>query len=155
MMTRIVSNVQINQPMETVFEFVTTPGNWPQWHPSSLGVEGATDHSLAVGEACVEAFSVAGRHGRARWTVIERAAPGRWVIEGQIEGRQNGGVISYSLKSANGGTHFEREFIYPTPNLFFRLMNALVIRRRVTHESNEALRRLKLVLEQRSRGAEE
>jgi uncharacterized protein YndB with AHSA1/START domain len=71
-MTRILSTAYINQPVEMVFEYVTTPGNWPQWHPSSLGVEGATDHSLVVGETCVEAFKVAGRYGRARWTVIER-----------------------------------------------------------------------------------
>lgn len=161
-MTRIFSSVVIDRPVATVFEFVTTPGNWPQWHPSSLGVIGAIDHSLVVGEQCVETFFVAGRHGRARWTVTERETPFRWVIEGHIEGRQHGGgqhgghadgghangTITYALKPATNGTRFEREFIYPTPNWFFRLMDALVIRRRVRHESEKAVQQLKAVLEQ-------
>jgi hypothetical protein len=37
-------------------------------------VSGAIDHSLKVGEQVTEDFRVAGRRGRARWTVIERAA---------------------------------------------------------------------------------
>lgn len=147
-MTRIFNSVVIDRPVATVFEFVTTPGNWPQWHPSSLGVTGAVDHSLAVGEQCVETFFVAGRHGRARWTVIERETPCRWAIEGRIEGRHTGGAITYTLKPENNGTRFEREFVYPTPNWFFRLMDALVIRRRVRHESEKAVQQLKAVLEQ-------
>ncbi|HYM70852.1 MAG TPA: SRPBCC family protein [bacterium] len=62
-MTRIETTVLIQAPIERVFEFVTTPGHWPLWHPSSLGISGATDHSLAVGERTVEEFLVAGRRG--------------------------------------------------------------------------------------------
>ena len=146
-MTRIYTTTHINQPREQVYEFVTTPGNWPQWHPSSLGVEGDTDHSLAVGESCTEAFHVAGRKGQVVWTVTGREVPRRWVIRGIIVGRNDGGLITYSLTPENGGTRFEREFVYPAPNLVFRLLDWLVIRRRVTAESQEALRRLKQVLE--------
>lgn len=145
-MTRIYTTTQINRPIEQVYEFVTTPGNWPQWHPSSLGVEGDTDHSLTVGESCTEAFHVAGREGQVVWTVTEREVPRRWVIRGIIVGRNDGGVITYTLTSKNGGTYFEREFVYPTPNLLFSLLDKLIIRRRVTAESEEALRQLKQVL---------
>lgn len=146
-MTRIFSATHIDKPIVQVFEYVTTPGNWPQWHPSSLGVSGATDHSLLMGEEVTEAFLVAGRRGHAVWTVTEREAPRRWVIEGQIVGRESGGTVSYTLTSQDGGTLFEREFIYPAQGLLFRLLNTLFVRRRVQRESAKALQRLKAVLE--------
>ncbi len=148
-MTRIYKTIQIDTPIERVFDYVTTPGNWPAWHPSSLGVSGATDHSLKPGEKVTEEFRAAGRRGRVVWTVRERVAPHRWVIDGQVEGG-GGGTITYTLTPHNSGTIFEREFVYSMPNLLLALLDRLVLRRRVEAESAEALRRLKHVLEGRS-----
>jgi uncharacterized protein YndB with AHSA1/START domain len=146
-MTRVYTSIHIHTSAEQVFDFVTTAGNWPQWHPSSLGVSGAVDHSGLPGEKIVEKFLVAGRRGEVVWTVKEREPARRWVIDGVIVGREAGGVITYTLTPRDGGTLFEREFIYPTPNLLFALLDWLFIRRRVKGESHEALRRLKERLE--------
>jgi uncharacterized protein YndB with AHSA1/START domain len=148
-MARIYTAIQIQKPIERVFDYVTTPGNWPQWHPSSLSVAGATDHSGQVGEQVTEQYVVAGNRGKAVWTVRERDVPRRWVIDGAIEGRSSGGTVTYSLTARDGGTFFEREFTYPTPNLLFRLLDALIYRRRVQAESEQALRNLKRKLESR------
>ena len=141
-MTRIRTTIRIDEPAETLFEYVTTPGNWPAWHPSSLGVSGATDHSLEPGEMVTEEYSVAGRRGRVVWTVRERAAPHRWIIDGAVEGG-GGGTITYTLTPDAGGTLFERDFVYAMPNALLALLDRLVLRRRVEAESAEALRRLK------------
>jgi hypothetical protein len=146
-MTRIYTTAHIRQPIERVFDYVTTAGNWPAWHPSSLGVSGAADHSALPGEQVTEEFLVAGRRGRVVWTVRTREAPRRWVIDGLITGRASGGVITYALTSQEAGTFFEREFVYEAPNLLFALLDGLVFRRRVEAESREALRRLKSILE--------
>lgn len=146
-MTRIYTSTHIRRTPEAVFDFVTTAGNWPHWHPSSLGVSGAIDHSGQPGETITEKFLVAGRKGEVVWTVKEHVAPRRWVIEGVIVGRRAGGTITYTLTPRAGGTFFEREFIYPLPNVVFALLDMLVIRRRVEAESNEAMRRLKQTLE--------
>jgi uncharacterized protein YndB with AHSA1/START domain len=148
-MTRIYTTTYIHQPIEQVFDYVTTPGNWPAWHPSSLGVMGATDHSLEPGEQVTEAFYVAWRRGQVVWTVREREALRRWVIEGRIVGSQNGGTITYMLTRQGDGTFFEREFVYALPNPFPALLDRLILRRRIEAESAEALRRLKQVLESR------
>jgi uncharacterized protein YndB with AHSA1/START domain len=145
-MTRIYTTTQINASAERVFEYVTTPGNWPEWHPSSLGVSGATNHSLEPGERVTEEFRVAGRRGRVEWTVREREAPRRWVIDGEVEAG-GGGTIAYTLTPHAGTTTFEREFVYSMPNPLLRLLDRLVLRRRVEAESAEALRRLKEALE--------
>ena len=129
-MTRIRTIVNIDEPVERVFDYVTTPGNWPGWHPSSLGVSGATDHSLESDEEVTEEFLVAGRRGRVVWTVRERVAPRRCVIDGRVEGGGDG-TITYTA----------------TPNSLLALLYRLVLRRRIEAESAEALRRLKAVLE--------
>ncbi len=146
-MTRIYTTIHINTPIDQLFDYVTTSGNWPKWHPSSLGVSGATDRPMQIGEQVSEEFLVAGRRGRVVWTVREREAPRRWRIDGVIAGRSNGGTITYTLTPREGGTFFEREFIYPTPGLLFTLLDRLFIRRQVEAESAEALRRLKQALE--------
>ncbi|MEZ4674165.1 MAG: SRPBCC family protein [Caldilineaceae bacterium] len=146
-MTRISTVVHIERTPTELYDFVTTPGNWPQWHPSSLGVRGAIDHSLAIGEEVTEAFHVAGRRGEVVWTVVECAAPQRWVIDGTIVGRNSGGTVTYTLRPDGAGTLFAREFTYPTPTLYFTLMDRLVVRRRVQQESALAVRQLKGLLE--------
>ena len=110
-MSRIVSRATIARSLSEVFAYVTTPGHWPEWHPSSLGVAGATDPSLNVGEEATELFLVAGRRGRAHWTVREREEPRRWIIVGRVEGGGTGTII-YALTPQEGGTLFEREFTY-------------------------------------------
>ncbi len=144
--TRIVTAITIRQPVAQVYDYVTTPGHWPQWHPSSLAVSGAVDHSLLVGERATEDFLVAGRRGRAVWTVIAREAPARWEIEGEVDGRK-ASVITYTLAQAGAGTRFQRELAYRSPNLLFALLNRLQIRARIEAESSLALERLKQVLE--------
>ena len=146
--TRIANSVDIDRPPASVFDYVSTPGHWPAWHPSSLAVRGTTDHSLQAGERVDEDFVVAGFRGQITWTVAAREAPRRWEIEGTLAGGGTG-RISYTLSPRGAGTRFEREFSYPAPNLLFVAMNRLFVRERIGRESAEALRRLKLALESR------
>lgn len=144
--TRIYTAASIRRPPQAVFDYVTTPGNWPKWHPASLGVSGATDHPLQVGEQATEDFVVAGRRGQALWIVTEREAPRRWRIEATVE-EHRAGSVTYTLTPEAEGTRFERELVYPSRNLLFLLLNRLSIRDKVDAESSEALRRLKERLE--------
>lgn len=144
--TRIYTVVSISKPTSEVFDYVTTPVNWPKWHPSSLHVSGPTDHSLIVGEKVVEEFLVAGRHGYVTWTVVNSDAPRQWVIEGDVEGRK-AAMITYTLTATEQGTLFVRELHYRATPIWLSILNSLILRQRVEAESREALRRLKLILE--------
>lgn len=144
--TRIHTEATIARPPQAVFDFVTTPGHWPAWHPSSLGVSGATDHSLAVGEQVTEHFRVAGRTGVVVWTVTDRRPPSAWVIDGNIDGRK-AGIVAYTLVPEGAGTRFQRDFTYQSPNLLFVMLNRVALRQRIEAESAEAVRRLKETLE--------
>jgi len=145
--TRIVNEVAIARSPQQVFDYVTTPGNWPRWHPSSLAVRGATDHPLAVGESVVEDFIVAGNRGTVTWTVTTREAPVRWSIEGRNVGSKGGGTVTYTLAPEGGGTRFTRVLTYRMPNLLAGILNDFGVRDRVAAESSEAVTRLKAELE--------
>ncbi|BAL24904.1 hypothetical protein AZKH_2598 [Azoarcus sp. KH32C] len=142
----LTNEVTITRPIGEVFEYVTTPGNWPKWHPSSLAVSGAIDHSLNLGEQATEDFLVAGRRGRAVWTVVERDAPRLWKIEG---GGEEGGRawITYTLREEAGATHFTRDMRYRMPNLLTALLDPLLTRKQIAAESDLAVRQLKAALE--------
>ena len=140
--TRIVSTVDIARPPPEVFAYVTTPGNWPKWHPSSLAVSGAVDHPLKIGETVVEDFEVAGRRGRATWRVTAREPDRLWRISATIEGRE-AGTVSYSLAPTPSGTRFVREFDYRMPNLLLAMVNRVSLQQRIEAESAQAVRQLK------------
>ncbi len=144
--TRIHSEVTIHRTPEQVLAYVSTPANWPSWHPSSLAVRGATDHPLQVGEQVTETFRVAGREGTVVWTVAARREPVSWVIEGEIDGRK-AGTVAYTLTPVEGGTRFERDFTYQAPTLLFSLLNWAALRQRVDQESAKAVQQLKARLE--------
>ncbi|HEX5671718.1 MAG TPA: SRPBCC family protein [Acidimicrobiia bacterium] len=146
--TEIITDTLIKRSPSEVFEFVTTPANWPMWHPSSVAVRGpGADHSALVGEEITEDFRVAGRSGTVTWRVIERIEPNSWAIEGVIQGRSNGGVVRYQLAPTGSGTAFTRTFSYPTPGALFTFLDRLFVRRRVKAESADAVRRLRKLLE--------
>jgi uncharacterized protein YndB with AHSA1/START domain len=150
-MTRIVNTATIRRPPADVFDYVTTPGHWPEWHPSSVQVTGAADHPLDVGEQCAEEYVVAGRRGHVLWTVRERIPERRWVIEGRS--REGGhATITYVLAPAGDAatTRYERTLEYAMPSAFLALLDRLLIRRRVARESAEAVRRLAQRLESAS-----
>jgi uncharacterized protein YndB with AHSA1/START domain len=145
-MTTIVTQASIRRPLAEVFDYVTTPAHWLVWHPSSLGLHGATDHSLQVGEEVTEDFRVAGRKGSVTWRVVAREAPTRWAISGTVAAGGKG-MITYTLTHATEGTAFRRQFDYTMPNRFAALLDRLFIRRRIEAESALAVSRLKQALE--------
>ena len=145
-MTTIVTEAVIGRTPDAVFEYVTTPAHWLVWHPSSLGLHGATDHSLTIGEEVTEEFKVAGRRGAVTWKVTAREPPTRWAIAGVVAAGGQG-TITYTLSAVAEGTRFRREFVYAMPNAFAKLLDRLFVRRRIEKESGEAVRRLKQALE--------
>src|SRR5947207_13500064 len=144
---RIVTTTHIRRPPQQVFEFVTTPANWPLWHPSSVKVSGAVDHPLQPGEPVTEEYVVAGHPGTAVWTVRECSAPHHWLLDG-VATNGNRGTITYTLRQHDDGTAFERALsvVWLQTELPEQALEG--IRRQIEAESTEALRRLKVLLEE-------
>lgn len=145
-MTTIITQASIRRPIAEVFDYVTTPAHWRVWHPSSLGLHGATDHSLHIGEEVTEDFRVAGLKGSITWKVVAREAPTCWAIAGTVSAGGTG-AITYTLTQTAEGTLFRRQFDYTMPNRFAALLDRLFVRRRIDAESALAVNRLKQALE--------
>jgi len=143
-MTRVVSTTRIRRDIADVFDFVTTPKNWPEWHPASISVAGSMDHSLMIGEEVTEEFIAAGRRGRTVWRVTAREAPYLWRIESSES--EALATITYRLHTEAGMTVFERDMQYHFgPPMISP--KAMFLRRRMERESREALFRAKQILE--------
>ena len=109
-MTRVISTIRIRRDIADVFDFLTTPKNWPEWHPASISVAGSTDHSLTIGEEVTEEFIAAGRRGRTVWRVTAREPPYLWRIESSES--EASATITYRLHTEAGMTVFERDMQY-------------------------------------------
>src|SRR3712207_8726715 len=110
-MTRIVTMVSITRPIARVFDYVTTPANWPNWHPASRAVSAGADHPLEVGEEVEEEFVAAGRRGSIVWLVSARRAAPPLAIRGPGEG--GSATPTYKVSGEGGGTPFETGLAYP------------------------------------------
>ena len=146
---RFVTTTLIRRPAEEVFAFLTTPAHWPRWHPASVKVTGAVDHPLLPGEQVTEEYVVAGQPGSAVWTVRERSAPHHWVLDGVGE-NGNRATITYTLRPYDSGTAFERVMVLTRAQTELPEEVLEGFRRQVDAESTEALRRLKVLLEEES-----
>jgi hypothetical protein len=144
-MTRIVVAISIHRPIGVVFDYITTPANWPAWHPASRSVSGSVDHSLLIGEQVTEEFVAGGRHGSCVWQVTRREVPYLWTITTSTPKVQ--AEITYQLSAQGETIIFERELTYVTSDLWFWVLDFLLMRRRMNRESRIVLERLKERLE--------
>jgi uncharacterized protein YndB with AHSA1/START domain len=126
--SRVASAVRIHRESADVFAFFTTPKNWPRWHPASISVAGATDHSLAAGEEVTEEFRMGSGKGRVVWRVTESNPPYLWRIEGTPESGDARVTITYSLRMDGQDTLFERDMQYQFNRLWLRVLDLLFIR---------------------------
>ena len=64
--------ISIARAPEDVFDFVTTPANWPKFWPLTIRVEGAIEAPLILGAQCIEHVWVRPWRGRfTPWTASE------------------------------------------------------------------------------------
>src|SRR5258706_8857402 len=143
-MTQIVTHISIERPVEAVFDYVTNAAKWPEWHPSSVGVDSQTSKSLRVGERVREDIKVGWRRDQVVWTVKEYQRPRRWIIEGL--GQQGGSaVLEYQLNANGAATSFTRILNYRMPSKVPAFIDTLLVKHLMKAASRKALARLKHV----------
>ncbi len=151
MMGRIITEIEIARAAPEVFDYVTTPAEWPRWRLASRRVHGKADHPLRLGEQVTEEFVAAGRRASALWTVAERQPPHRWMIL-STPALGLAGMVAYELRDAPGGcTRLRCEATYTLPSPGQALVDWLVVRPRLRREADAAMARLKALLEAASR----
>jgi uncharacterized protein YndB with AHSA1/START domain len=142
-MTRIINQIIIDRPIEAVFDLVTTARFWPQWHPATTGVSGATEQPMALGDVIREEAQIGGHSYAGNWTVVEHVRPMHVVLRGgsgQIE-------ITYTFRDQQGQTELVRQLEYQPENFGRSAPDANALQVLMDRQSAEALHKLKILVE--------
>lgn len=140
-MTTIQLEQFILASTQAVYDYVTRPARWKEWHPASLGAQEHAAESLAAGARFEEDILSAGIKRHLRWTV-EEAEPGvRWAASAVMDDGSTVHLL-YRFEGRNTGMNFTRTLRYHVKPLHLRIVNALFMWRRVQAESRLALSNL-------------
>lgn len=151
-MTRMQHRIEIAREPEATLAYAASPGLWPEWHPSSLRVDGAAG-PLPAGARFEEDIHAGGRAGHLSWTVVEYQPGHLW----RANARGDRGLhlrLSYECQPSVAGTRFVRTLEYRFDGWSMRLANLFLLRRRIERESEESMQRLRRVAEARIAAAE-
>ncbi|NTZ85300.1 SRPBCC family protein [Burkholderia metallica] len=133
--------VDINGDPERVLDYACSATRWPEWHPSSLRVDGPAG-PVPAGGHFEEDIHAGGRDGHLDWDVVEYSPGVRW------QARATGAyglhlLVTYECHAVHGGTRFVRTLEYGFSDLPMRVLNGLILHRRVERESAESVQRLR------------
>ena len=137
-MTTIRLERRIAAAPAAVYDLVTRPARWHEWHPSSLRADAHAMESLAAGARFEEDIRSSGFTRHLRWTVREAESPRRWCAEAVMDDGSQVRLL-YELAADGAGTHFVRTLDYRLAPPLLRALNDLLMWRRVQRESNRAL----------------
>ncbi|TBN42383.1 SRPBCC family protein [Pseudomonas sp. BGI-2] len=132
-MTRMQHQIAIAGNPIDVLAYASTVTRWPEWHPSSLKVQGQGG-PLHAGQRFEEDISAGGRTGHLSWEVNEYLPGRRW----SAWARGDHGlslVVTYECESQGEGTRFVRTLEYQFSGLAMRITNKLLLKRRIERES--------------------
>jgi len=138
--------VVIARAPEHVLAYASTPTSWPEWHPSSLRVDGPKG-PLVAGSGFDEDIRAGGREGHLRWSVVESVPGRRWVARATGDRHGLSLTLTYECSPTVGGTRFVRTLDYGFSSVAMRVVDRLVLRRRIDRESTESLAILRRVIE--------
>jgi uncharacterized protein YndB with AHSA1/START domain len=142
---RVESEIVIDRPPQLVFDYVTTPALWHNWHPATVRVRGVPNRPLTVGETMIETIGVAGRRDEAQWIVQACSPPQLWQIATDTD---NGAAhIVYRITATDIGCRFHRTLEFRSKRWPWRALDSTLTRWILERQSSRALRNLKKVIE--------
>ncbi|MGE8064108.1 sterol desaturase/SRPBCC family protein [Pseudomonas sp. NPDC089569] len=136
-MTRMQHQIEIAGHPIDVLAYASTVTLWPQWHPSSLKINGQKG-PLHAGARFEEDIRAGGRDGHLSWVVDEYLPGRRW--RARAFGDHGLSLeLTYECQAQGDGTQFVRTLEYQFSGVGMRIANTLLLRRRIDHESAESM----------------
>ena len=135
-------DVKIAGNPQQVLAYASTATRWPEWHPSSLQVDGMAGPMLA-GTRFEERIHAGGAAGHLRWEVLDNTPGVRWQARawGQHGLKL---LVTYEVEPCASGTHFVRTLHYELPGVFLKLLDVLLLRKRIAYESELSMAQLRM-----------
>ena len=109
---RISQERFIKAPIDAVYDYVTQPDRWHEWHPSSLGADTGTTGSLPAGARFTEIIDLLGIRVPMSHRVQIAHRPDEFKTV--FTSLAVDGSIHYFLQPFADGTLFKRELTYET-----------------------------------------
>lgn len=146
-MTRIEYTSEIKAPIDKVFAFIAEGTNSPKWHPSVTKAERISQGPLKVGSKLRMEAVVSRRRYSWDQEVIE-FTPNRSFRDRMITGPFKRYEDWATFSETDQGTRWIFGLQYElTGGLFGKIIDMLVIGRRVRRHTQEAMKRAKEILE--------
>jgi uncharacterized protein YndB with AHSA1/START domain len=136
---RISQERYIQAPIEDVYDYVTQPDRWHEWHPTSLSADTGAGGSLPAGHRFTETIDLLGVRVPMSYRV-QVALPPR-EFKTVFTSLAVDGCIHYVLQAQGSGTLFKRVLTYETE------LQLTTLHDRMIELSNQALDQLKQRLE--------
>ncbi|MFO2463406.1 SRPBCC family protein [Pseudomonas sp. 15FMM2] len=129
----------IQASMEAVYDYVTQPDRWHEWHPTSLSADTGTIGTLAAGHRFTETINLLGVRMPMSYRV--QVATPHQEFKTVFTSQAVNGSIHYLLEPQGSGTLFKRVLSYGTE------LQLPTLHKRMIELSNQALDQLKQHLE--------
>ena len=146
-MARIEQELFVDAPPERVFAVLAQPERTPEWWPSVISVHRTSRGQVGLGSTTESTITALGRRQRAigRCTVFD--PPRRLTVETRTElGARS--ISDSELAAEGAGTRLRATLIYRLPGgIFGRFFDDVVVQRQTRQEFEEALLRLKQLIE--------
>ncbi|HVG24588.1 MAG TPA: oxygenase MpaB family protein [Thermoanaerobaculia bacterium] len=151
MLHRKAIGATVARPLDEVFDWLTTPGTWPECFPATLGISAAEPmRPVRAGDLFTEQLRVNAWHGHFDWTVEVVERPHRCVITGVASGdlgAVRNGRIEFTLTGDRTTTTFTREMTYPVQGIAGHFDNLLGFGRAFDKNADVALQTVVSILE--------
>jgi len=145
-MATITRRININAPLEKVFQFVVSPDNWTKYVTSLVDVRDVSSPAVEKGSTFVWKYRMLGMDFGGKGTVTENVKNEKFGM------RMEGGfpiTENYGFRKADGGTELTVEVIYETPS---RIMQAVsksgLVEKLNQKEADGVLEKIKILCEE-------
>ena len=138
-MTTHTTQTVLRAAPEIVYDDLTRPARWREWHHASLGTEAHAGASMRVGDHFREQIRSVGIRKQLTWRVLEADPPRRWIAAATMA---DGSTVDlrYEFAPVPEGTRFTRTLGYTLRPWSLRLLSATIGWAKVRIESRQALR---------------
>ena len=102
----------IQAPIDAVYDYVTQPDRWHEWHPTSLSADTGNTGSLPIGTRFTEIIDLLGIRVPMSYRVQIARRPSEFKTV--FTSLPVDGSIHYYLRAHQGGTLFKRVLTYET-----------------------------------------
>jgi uncharacterized protein YndB with AHSA1/START domain len=147
-MSTVQAEIEINAPIERVWETIMDPGRLRDWVTIHKSVKNVSDSPLRQGATMDQAIQVRGLTFRVHWLLVSVNAPHAAQWEGGGPAHSNA-LIRYELSSDESGRtkfRYTNEF-HPPGGRLGNVAGAMIVGATSQREANNSLSKLKALLE--------